>query len=249
MTRYFRALRLRTAADRRVNAKMPVRCAVAANLQKAPAHCTPAAKTRKRLRTALSPQTREKRLRTVLSPQRRENACALRSRRKHAKSACTLCSRRKDAKTPAHCALAANTRKTPAHCALAANLQKAPAHRRVPFVRSSPCVIAPSRSPYFGHFAKALQNVSKVRCSLVWAIMNSSAETLAALAVRRLSVLFRLMRHGSAACCTWKMPAACRRNMHSNFSRYLRRAGVCISTVARRIFTAHAFAAYSISII
>ena len=126
---------------------------------------------------------------------------------------------------------------------------KTPAHRRVPFVRSSPCVIAPSRSPYFGHFAKALQNVSKVRCSLVWAIMNSSAETLAALAVRRLSVLFRLMRHGSAACCTWKMPAACRRNMHSNFSRYLRRAGVCISTVVRRIFTAHAFAAYSISII
>ena len=210
MTRYFRALRLRTAADRRVNVKIPVRCALAANLQKAPAHCTPAAKTRKRLSTALSPQTRE-------------NACALRSRRKHAK--------------------------TPAHCAPAANLQKAPAHRRVPFVRSSPCVIAPSRSPYFGHFAKALQNVSKVRCSLVWAIMNSSAETLAALAVRRRSVLFRLVRHGSATCCTWKMPAACRRNMHSNFSRYLRRAGVCISTVVRRIFTAHVFAAYSISII
>lgn len=197
MTRYFRALRLRTAADRRVNAKIPVRCALAAN-------------TRKRLRTALPPQTHE-------------NACALHSRRKDAK--------------------------TTAHCALAANLQKAPAHRRVPFVRSSPCVIAPSRSPYFGHFAKALQNVSKVRCSLVWAIMNSSAETLAALAVRRRSVLFRLMRHGSAACCTWKMPAACRRNMHSNFSRYLRRAGVCTSTVVRRIFTAHAFAAYSISII
>ena len=38
MTRYFRALRLRTAADRRVNAKIPVRCALAANLQKAPAH-------------------------------------------------------------------------------------------------------------------------------------------------------------------------------------------------------------------
>ena len=201
MTRYFRALRLRTAADRRVNAKIPVRCALAAN-------------TRKRLRTALPPQTRE-------------NDCALRSRRKHAK-------------TPAHCAPAANLQKAPAHCAPAANLQKAPAHRRVPFVRSSPCVIAPSRSPYFGHFAKALQNVSKVRCSLVWAIMNSSAETLAALAVRRLSVLFRLMRHGSAAC---------RRNMHSNFSRYLRRAGVCISTVVRRIFAAHAFAAYSISII
>ena len=207
---------------------------------------------RKYLCAALSPQTCKKRLRTALPPQRRENACALRSRRKHAKA-------------PAHCTPAANTRKrlrtalpqqthendcalrsrrkhakTPAHCALAANLQKAPAHRRVPFVRSSPCVIAPSRSPYFGHFAKALQNVSKVRCSLVWAIMKSSAETLAALAVRRLSVLFRLMRHGSAAC---------RRNMHSNFSRYLRRAGVCISTVVRRIFAAHAFAAYSISII
>lgn len=95
----------------------------------------------------------------ALAPQTRENVCALRSRRKHAK--------------------------TSAHCALAANLQKAPAHRRVPFVRSSPCVIAPSRSPYFGHFAKALQNVSKVRCSLVWAIMNSSAETLAVLAARR----------------------------------------------------------------
>lgn len=146
---------------------------------------------RKYLCTALSQQTREKRLRTALPQQTRENACALRSRRKHAK--------------------------TPAHCAPAANLQKAPAHRRVPFVRSSPCVIAPSRSPYFGHFAKVLQNVSKVRCSLVWAIMNSSAETLAVLAVRRRSVLFRLMRHGSAAC---------RRNMHSNFSRYLRRAGV-----------------------
>ena len=178
---------------------------------------------RKCLCAALSPQTCKKRLRTALPPQTHENDCALRSRRKDAK--------------------------TPAHCAPAANLQKAPAHRRVPFVRSSPCVIAPSRSPYFGHFAKVLQNVSKVRCSLVWAIMNSSAETLAALAVRRLSVLFRLMRHGSAACCTWKMPAACRRNMHSNFSRYLRRAGVCTSTVVRRIFTAHAFAAYSISII
>ena len=153
---------------------------------------------RKYLCAALSPQTHEndcalrsrrkhtktpahctpaaktrKRLRTVLSPQTRENACALRSRRKHAK--------------------------TTAHCAPAANLQKAPAHRRVPFVRSSPCVIAPSRSPYFGHFAKALQNVSKVRCSLVWAIMNSSAETLAVLATHRHFVLFRLMRHGSAA--------------------------------------------------
>ena len=173
MTRYFRALRLRTAADSRVNAKMPVRCALAANLQKAPAHRTPAANTRKRLRAALSPQTRE-------------NDCALCSRRKHAKT---------------------------------------PAHRRVPFVKSSPCVIAPSRSPYFGHFAKALQNVSKVRCSLVWAIMNSSAETLAALAVRRLSVLFRLVRHDSTTCCTWKMPAACRRDMHGSFSRHLRCAG------------------------
>ena len=243
MTRYFRALRLRTAADRRVNAKIPVRCALAANTRKAPAHCTPAAKTRKRLRAALSPQTRE-------------NACA-------------LCSRRKHAKTTAHCALAANTR-------------KAPAHRRVPFVRSSPCVIAPSRSPYFGHFAKALQNVSKVRCSLVWAIMNSSAETLAVLAVRRRSVLFQLMRHAAHGKClqpaeaiflavsrgtcdaqafctfsayaTWLcgmlyMENACRRDIPGNFSRYLRRAGVCISTVVRRIFTAHTFAAYSISII
>lgn len=157
MTRYFRALRLRTAADRRVNAKMPVRCALAANLQKAPAHRTPAANTRKRLRAALSPQTRE-------------NDCALRSRRKHAKT---------------------------------------PAHRRVPFVKSSPCVIAPSRSPYFGHFAKALQNVSKVRCSLVWAIMNSSAETLAALAVRRLSVLFQLMRHAAHGKCLQPADAIC----------------------------------------
>ena len=157
MTRYFRALRLRTAADRRVNAKMPVRCALAAN-------------TRKRLRTALPPQ-------------RRENACA-------------LCSRRKDAKTPAH-------------CAPAANLQKTPAHRRVPLVRSSPCVIAPSRSPYFGHFAKALQNVSKVRCSLVWAIMNSSAETLAALAARRRSVLFRLVRHAAHGKCLQPADTIC----------------------------------------
>ena len=154
---------------------------------------------RKYLCAALSPQTCKKRLRTALSPQTHENACALRSRRKHAK--------------------------TPAHCALAANLQKAPAHRRVPFVRSSPCVIAPSRSPYFGHFAKALQNVSKVRCSLVWAIMNSSAETLAVLAVRRRSVLFRLVQHDSTTCCTWKMPAACRRDMHGSFSRHLRCAG------------------------
>ena len=154
---------------------------------------------RKYLCAALSPQTCKKRLRTALPPQRRENACALRSRRKHAK--------------------------TTAHCAPAANLQKAPAHRRVPFVRSSPCVIAPSRSPYFGHFVKVLQNVSKVRCSLVWAIMNSSAETLAALATHRHFVLFRLMRHGSATCCTWKMPAACRRDMHGSFARHLRCAG------------------------
>ena len=203
---------------------------------------------RKYLCAALSPQTCKKRLRTALPPQTRENDCALHSRRKHAKAS-------------AHCTPAANTRKrlraalSPQTrenaCALCSRrkLAKSACALQVPFVRSSPCVIAPSRSPYFGHFAKALQNVSKVRCSLVWAIMNSSAETLAALAVRRLSVLFRLMRHGSAACCTWKMPAACRRNMHSNFSRYLRRAGVCTSTVVRRIFTAHAFAAYSISII
>lgn len=72
-------------------------------------------------------------------------------------------------------------------CSVSHKLKKyrTPAHRRVPLVRSSPCVIAPSRSPYFGHFAKALQNVSKVRCSLVWAIMDSSAETLTAPAVRR----------------------------------------------------------------
>ena len=198
---------------------------------------------RKYLCAALSPQTREKRLRTALPPQRRENACALCSRRKLAKSACAL---------------------------------------QVPFVRSSPCVIAPSRSPYFGHFAKALQNVSKVRCSLVWAIMNSSAETLAVLAVRRRSVLFQLMRHAAHGTClqpaeaiflavsrgtcdaqafctfsayaTWLcgmlyMENACRRDIPGNFSRYLRRAGVCISTVVRRIFTAHTFAAYSISII
>ena len=157
MTRYFRALRLRTAADRRVNAKIPVRCALAANTRKAPAHCTPVANTRKRLRAALSPQTRE-------------NACALCSRRKLAKSACAL---------------------------------------QVPFVRSSPCVIAPSRSPYFGHFAKALQNVSEVRCSLVWAIMNSSAETLAVLAVRRRSVLFQLMRHAAHGKCLQPADAIC----------------------------------------
>ena len=155
---------------------------------------------RKYLCAALSPQTCKKRLRTALSLQRRENACALAANTRKApahrtpaantrkrlraalspqrrENACALRSRRKDAKTPAH-------------CAPAANLQKAPAHRRVPFVRSSPCVIAPSRSPYFGHFAKALQNVSKVRCSLVWAIMDSSAETRAALAVRRRSVPF-----------------------------------------------------------
>ena len=72
-------------------------------------------------------------------------------------------------------------------CSMSHKLKKyrTPAHRSVPLVRSSPCVIAPSRSPYFGHFAKALQNVSKVRCSLVWAIMDSSVETLAALTVRR----------------------------------------------------------------
>ena len=138
---------------------------------------------RKYLCAALSPQTCKKRLRTALPPQTHENDCALHSRRKHAK--------------------------TPAHCALAANLQKAPAHRRVPFVRSSPCVIAPSRSPYFGHFAKALQNVSKVRCSLVWAIMNSSAETLAVLAVRRRSVLFQLMRHAAHGKCLQPADAIC----------------------------------------
>ena len=125
--------------------------------------------------------------------------------------------------------------------------KKAPVHRRVPLVRSSPCVIAPSRSPYFGHFAKALQNVSKVRCSLVWAIMDSSAETRAALAVRRRSVPFSV--YAAWLCGMLHMENACRRNMHSNFSRYLQCTGVCIFTVVRRIFTAHAFAAYSISII
>ena len=182
MTRYFRALRLRTAADRRVNAKMPVRCALAAN-------------TRKRLRAALSPQTRE-------------SACALRSRRKHAKA-------------PAHCTPAANTRKrlraalSPQTrenaCALCSRrkLAKSACALQVPFVRSSPCVIAPSRSPYFGHFAKALQNVSKVRCSLVWAIMNSSAETRAVLAVCRRSVLFRLVRHAAHGKCLQPADVIC----------------------------------------
>ena len=33
-------------------------------------------------------------------------------------------------------------------------------------------MISPSLSPSFGHFAKAAQNVSKARCSLVWEIID-----------------------------------------------------------------------------